>query len=511
MIKNQTEELTHQTISYYNDYGLHVAGEINNLTAFTLTQSIEKKYPVDTITLSDGTRIWNLIRIYIYSNLPESLKQDENTTPRLSAFHLLKENITPLSVPKIPTPVCGFSGGASRKYYKDAFYDIYLDPFSEIFGDRFVLFEWPESRGYHRDYAGKIYTKHYVPFHIPVYTAAFWELLFYKLTSHKGFKIDNEDVLKEIIEFISTACSIDKKRITKDIYDFLAVFFSLKKLFNALLKKMSPKAVLIRCGYGRFPMALAQACREQHIPSIEVQHGIITTSHAAYIRTRPSDNYDCVPEYLLTYGDIFTDMVKKGNLFDTEKVISAGFPYLENNRNEQNRDTAALKTLLSSFHHTVFFTSQAFIAKEVKEFIIKVAKELEKTHPHIGIAFKPHPYDTTNYADLQNYQNIRLIDKYEDIFKLFTVIDIHATVYSTSGLEAMAFGKPNIFVDISGIMNISDSPFIVTSPHQFVASVDTILSNYKEYAAQTSAAAHQFFKPSSEKNFREVFTHLGLL
>lgn len=511
MIKNQTNELTQQTISYYNDYGLHVAAKINNLTAYGLTQTIEKKYRVDAIKLSDGTRIWNLIRIYIYANLPEVLKQKEATNLSFSPLSLIKEGITPLKIPKIRNPIYGFSSGASRKYYKDTFYDIYLDPIYDILKDQLILFEWPEHRGSHRYYTDKLYSKHYVPFHIPLYISTFWELLSYKLTDHISFTIEHEDILQEIIEFISTAAHTEKEKINKDIYDFITVFFILKKFFIKILKKMSPKAVLIRCGYGRFPMALAQACRENYIPCLELQHGIITDSHGAYIRATETKNQDCVPEYLLTYGDIFTDLVKQGKLFDSDKVISVGFPYLENNRNEQNRDTESLKQILSPFAHTIFFTSQGFVAKDVHEFVKNVAQELSVSNPDIGIVFKPHPYDTADYSDLQNYRNVRVLDKYEDIFKIFTVIDIHSTVYSTSGLEAMAFGRPNIFVDIYKIMKINHSPFIVTTPKEFVASVQTILSHYSDYSAQTLNAANQFFKPASQKNFTFIFKKLHLL
>jgi len=511
MIKTQADELAQQTIFYYNDYGLQIAGKINSLTAFELAQTIEKKYPVDTITLSDGTRIWNLLRIYIYSNLPDSLKQKEATGLSFSPFHLLKEGITPLKIPKIRQPICGFSSGASRKYYKDTFYDIYLDPFYDILGDQLILFEWPEKRGYHRDYADKLYSKYYVPFHIPLYTSAFWELFFYKLTGHKPFKIDHEDILKEIIEFISATANAEKEKITKDIYDFITVFFSLKKLFVNILKELSPKAVLIRCGYGRFPMALAQACRELHIPSIELQHGIITTSNVAYIRARTSDNQDCVPEYLLTYGDIFADMVKKGNLFDKNKIISVGFPYLERNRDETTKLDDQFKVLCSSFQGTILITSQEVIAREIQTFMSEVAEKFTQLGLNIGIIFKPHPFDRTDYSSLKNHKNVLLIDKYEDIYNILKMVDIHATVYSTSGLEAMAFGKPSIFIDIFGITNITNSPFIVTTPTQFVETVKYILSKYDELSQKTLEAAEIFFKSSSEKNIKKFFTESHLL
>lgn len=511
MTKNQIDELVHQTISYYNDYGLHIAAKIHNLTAFELTQTIEEKYPVDTITLSDGTRIWNLLRIYIYSNLPELLRKNKNQTPHLSPFHFLKESITPLSIPPVSNPVWGFSGGASRKFFKDTYYDIYFDSLSQILGDRLVLFEWPESRGSHRAYGDKLYSKHYVPFHIPMYTSTFWELFFYRLTGRRPFSIENEKILNEIIEFISSVSNGDKEEIIKDIYDFIAIFFSLKKFFSKILKKVSPKAVLIRCGYGRFPMALSQACHECSIPTIELQHGLITSNHSAYIKTTMSENRDCIPDYLLTYGDTFTEMVRNGNLFDKNKIISIGFPYLERNQNALQKSNIVFKNLISTFEHTILITAQEIISNEIQKFILEVAEKFNQSRLKIGIVFKPHPLDNTDYSSLKNHNNILLIDKYEDIYDILKSVDIHSTVYSTSGLEAMAFGKPSIFIDIFGITNITNSPFIVTTPTQFVETVKYILSKYDELSQKTLEAAEIFFKSSSEKNIKKFFTESHLL
>jgi CDP-glycerol glycerophosphotransferase (TagB/SpsB family) len=129
----------------------------------------------------------------------------------------------------------------------------------------------------------------------------------------------------------------------------------------------------------------------------------------------------------------------------------------------------------------------------------------------VGILFKPHPYDKKDYSALKKYKHIILIDKYEDTFKLFTIADIHSTVYSTSGLEAMAFGTPNIFVDISNMIQGTATPYIVATPTQFVESVRTILSHYPDAVVETKAVADLFFTPEPEKHFRNFFTDINLL
>ena len=354
-------------------------------------------------------------------------------------FFTLKESFAPIRIPKKKINICGFSSTESRKYRDGKFYDIYMDPLYEILGDNFAVFEWPEISGYRRKYRGKIYSKSYVPMHIPIYTKTFWNILFYKLLKHRKSHVRSEEKLNEIIEFISKTTSVNKDKLKKEIYDFITIFFYVKEFLRKILKKISPKAVLIRCGYGRFPMALSQACRELNITSIELQHGLITSTLPAYIKTTKSENRDCVPEYLLTHGDVFTETVKKGHLFEKNKIISTGFPYLEKIKEEPYKKQ---KKLISFFKQNIIITSQWTVSNEIQDFTTKVA---EKTKLNIGILFKPHPYDKTDYSKFNNYNNITLIDKYEDIFKLLHHVEVHSTVYSTSGLDAMALGKPNIF------------------------------------------------------------------
>ncbi|MBE3137499.1 MAG: CDP-glycerol glycerophosphotransferase family protein [Thermoplasmata archaeon] len=513
MEKNTPEQLASQIMAFYNQYDLRVSGKINNQTAYQLIETIEQKFKTDSLRLPDGTKIWNLIRVFLYSNFQklgeQTIKKKLSKTSIKSVISLFKESFVPLRLPKNIT-VCGFSSGESRKLYNNTYYDIYLDPLYEILGDNLAVFEWPETTGYRRKYDHPIFSRYHVPMHVPLWSKTFWDLLSNKLTGRKNFSLESEDVLQDIIEYISTTASVDKDKLTNDIYDFITVFVSIKYYLYDILKKIKPKAVLIRCGYGRFPMALSQACRELGIPPIELQHGLITAYLPAYRRTTPTTNKDCIPEYLLAHGEIYANIVRNGNLFDKEKVISTGYPYLQRTLMER-KITPSLKQTFSPFPHNILFTSQWIVAAEIKDFVIKVADQLEQTHMNIGILFKPHPYDKNDYADLRKNRHIILVDKYEDTFKLFGLADIHSTVYSTSGLEAMAFGIPNIFVDIYNMTHNTTTPYIVASPTRFLESANTILSHYQDAVAETKAVADLFFTPAAEKRLKKFFTDIDII
>jgi hypothetical protein len=513
MKKNTAEHLAEQIMALYNEYDLRVSGKINNQTAYQLIEKIEQQYATDSLCLADGTRIWNLLRVFLYSNFQklgqQTSRETINKTSIKSISSLFKESFLPLKLP-YNSSVCGFSSGESRKLFNDTYYDIYLDPLYDILGDSLAVFEWPETTGYRRKYDRPVYSRQYVPMHIPMLTQTFWNLLLHRLTMWRNFTLQSEDVLTEIIEYISTTASVDKKKLTNDIYDFITVFVHIKQFLFNVLKKIRPKVVLIRCGYGRFPMALSQACRQLGIPSVELQHGLITAYLPPYRRATPTKNKDCIPDYLLAHGDIYADMVRNGNLFDPDKVISTGYPYLQQTLHERGT-TPSLKSSLSPFTQNILFTSQWIVAAEIQDFVIHVAEQFEHDHIDVGILFKPHPYDKNDYSMLSKHGTIFPVDQYEDIFELFTHIDIHATVYSTSGLEAMAFGKPNIFVDLYGLTQHHNLPYIVSSPAQFVEAVEKILANYEEASKEALAVVDNFFKTSPQKNLAEFFTKIGVL
>ena len=500
-INNDAKQIT----EFYNKYVLHISGKIHNKNANELLKAIEEKYPVDSIKLSDGTRIWNLLRIFIYLDMEKQNTHSKKTNFK-SPFFILKEGIRPLKIPKKKNIICGFSSTESRKDYQGKFYDIYLDPLYDILGDNLTVFEWPDVSGYRRKYASKIYSKNYVPMHIPIYTKAFWNIALYKFLKLRKAPIKSEETLNEIIDFISKTYSVDKNVLKKNIYEFITIFYHIKSFLRKILKNISPKAVLIRCGYGRFPMALSQACRELNIPSIEIQHGLITDLHPAYTKSVKSENKDCIPEYLLTHGDVFTEMIKKGNLFDKNKVFTVGHFYLEKIKNEK-MDT---KASISHFKHNLLFTSQWILSEEIQDFVIRVAELLKKLKLDIGIIFKPHPYEKTDYTALSSHDNIILADKFEDIFRLFRKVDAHSTVYSISALEAMAFGKPNVFVDVCGLMDKTDTKFIVDSPEKFVSTLKEIISDRKS-SSKALEIADMFYNSAPSKNFKDFFKKLGVI
>jgi len=499
-------------MAFYDVYDLKVSGKIHDQTAYQLIEDLEAKYDVDSIRLADGTRLWNLIRVFLYSNYQRLGEQTSSGTFSMQTLRTFlatfKEGLQPLRIPK--TPVWGFSSGESRKHYHDTYYDIYLDPLYDVLDDHLTVLEWPQTSGIRRKYDHPVYSRHYVPMHIPVWTKTFWDLFYYELRRRPAFTIHGTPVLNQVIDHISTTAEVDHTHLKNDLQDFIAVFVAIKDLLTTTLAYGKPKMVLIRCGYGRFPQALAQACRQLNIPSVEIQHGLITRYLPAYRRTQPTDNHDCIPEYLLAHGTIFADLVRTGHLFTPDNVTATGYPYLTKKLQETTQD-ATLKTQYTTHKRAILVTSQWIVAQEVQDFITTAADGLHHENLDIGILFKPHPYDKTNYQNWQHPPNVTLVNKYDDTFRLFSFADLHATVYSTSGLEAMAFGTPNIFLDILHLTTPTDTPYIAATPEAFIKSTKKIFADYPAAVQETKQIASLFFTPDPNKHFQEFFHRHHLL
>jgi len=346
---------------------------------------------------------------------------------------------------------------------------------------------------------------------IPIASSAFWNILLYRLFKRKP-SINNSDVLKNIMEEISSNYAVDKEKLQKHIIESIVIFSNMKNLLRKLLEKKRPKVVFIRCGYGRFPMALSQACKELDIPSVEVQHGFLNKYIPGYVKAVKSDNGDCIPSHMLTHGEIYSEIIKKGNIFDPAKVFTVGFPYLEKVKNAQPQITEDMKFFLSKYQKTILVTSDYLlhISSAVENFTIQLSKLLKQHTTPIGILFKPHPADKNEYSNLKKIDNIYVTDKYINTYELFKISDIHSTVFSTSAIEALAFSVPNIIIDIGegyteNIQEIIDqkSSFITKTVDHYIQILNVIFSDYDKASENAVKKSMQYYQPDALINFRE--------
>jgi len=484
---------------------------VRHVELFNFITEIEKKFDVDKISLDDGTKLWNPVRTFLYFHVLNKPSRSGSLYYK-KLFYMFIESLSPINIPG-NNKIWGFSTSRHRRHIENKCYDIFMDPLYDVIGDEFVVFERASTEGYHRKYKGKLYSKNYVSMHISIFTKTFWALTFNKLFQNRKIKIKSKETLDEIIKFYSDSTSTNYDKLRNDVYNLTSLLWYNKKFYVKLLKKKKPKMILMVAGHSAENMALTQACKECNIPSIELQHGMILEYHPGYLRFTKSKNRDYRPDYLLTFGDVFTNTVRKGNLFDKDKVISIGFSFLENKRKSPAIVDKNLHDFVKNHSKTILVTSQWNFADEIKDFVIKLSKKLKKLDKKVGIVFKPHPSDWREYTDLDKYDDIFLANKYDDLYEIFKKTDIHSTLYSTSSLEALSFGKPNIFLEIGNIKEMFDiidnkASFNAKNPDEYFEKLKHVISNYKKISEEATKVGNSFYKNNSKENLKEFFKEM---
>jgi hypothetical protein len=76
---------------------------------------------------------------------------------------------------------------------------------------------------------------------------------------------------------------------------------------------MQPRAVLFVCWYETCYLSLISAARQRGIPTVDLQHGMNGTVHAAYTHwtALPATGYDVLPDWFLTWGGPSSDNLRR--------------------------------------------------------------------------------------------------------------------------------------------------------------------------------------------------------
>ena len=450
--------------------------------------SIEKKNKVDDIQIEDGTKICNLVRILLSHYLfNQGIIKDEDSKKIKKLLFLLKESVTLRRLPKNVT-LCAVSDTDAQKKYNDIYYDPYMDPLHEIF-DNYYVCDWPSAKGLRHENISKNHIKLNIPLSV----------LIEKIKPSKQI-IHNEVLLKKIIDEFALYFDIDKEELRRHVYESIGIFVRVKKHVKKTLKKMAPSVVFIRAAYGRFQMATVQACKELNIKTIELQHGLIFDDHLGYIKKTKSKNRDCLPDEIYTWGEFFSDIIKKGYLFPENSIHAVGFPFMEKISNETIVLDEQAEKFSKKFKSTVLVAGQTM--GNIDIFIKKVAPLDE----NIGYIFKPHPRDVKEYIFTE--KNIMISDRKKNYYTLLPCVNANMTVCSTTMFDSICFGVPSIIVYneniiIEGMTNAVDNEtiYLVKKPHEVLKIMSKINNMSK---TKVKDKVKTYFKNNSLQSLKEL-------
>ena len=385
----------------------------------------------------DGIPIWERIRRIVYREINQQKGDgqahtniDDGLNDYIEGVKLWTRNLFRRNPFFTETADVMFVGHPRRKKEDDDYWwDIYCDPIHESCNFDAVHFEKPYLLQ-HRQPSKTENIRYLDLIH-------FSGTIQRKLGFHKVELSNNKrQKIEEIEQEIATHFGI-QVNIEDIIVDSLQKRRSLLWLYSQLLKRVKPEIVVVVVSYGK--ETIIEACKNQEIPVVELQHGVIHDRHFGYSYPG-SRTKEMFPDYLFTFGDFWKDNVEFP--IPNDRVLSVGYPYLE--QTKRKYEDVQLK-------NQILFISQGNIGKKLSKFALKVDQHPEIKHE---VVYKLHPGEYDRWMDEYPWlvdADFEVVDNpNRQLYQLFAESKVQIGVGSTAIYEGLCFDLETYVYDCSG-------------------------------------------------------------
>ncbi len=427
---------------------------------------IEREFPVDKWEVN-GHKIWPLLRIELAFNsikiqrdLPNQIDKKKNISEKVSVF----QSITLKVYRSYKTILNLLSLFRRRNKYEYIFSGTYLHRqlinsiyvnklFDVIISDlktnrnESLIIENTSKKFYNQgkltNSKNTLFLENYLAFFI--YAYRFCNKYFYKdevvLIKYDCFidQISNSSLFSQTFK---TDLSKGEKYIKNKSY------FAEYLFFKFILSIIKPKAVFGLCFYHGSIMALFAASKELNIPTIEIQHGPVSSLHPAYSKWSnvPKTGYDMLPEIFWAWDEESKKDILSGlGSNKMTQVENYGNPWHQYWFRNNLKGESALKG-----KNVILYTMQP-LENYLDDFVIDAIKKTCRNydwwiriHPQqlllkeeiIDFFIQKEIIDLINFDDATNIP-LPIILKH---------IKIHITKTSGTTLEAIQFGIKTILI-----------------------------------------------------------------
>lgn len=306
-------------------------------------------------------------------------------------------------------------------------------------------------------------------------------------------KFNGEDLFKSIENELGV--QLPHKRL-------LRLFLAYRLVYGALLRIKGPRKVFLTDYYNVSNMALVSVCHDLNIPTFEFQHGVINANHPAYSRYTDSFSGYLFPDYLLVFGDAFSKGLSVASFIPIERVLSVGNAYL--NYLKEILAGPKASPYLDKNKKKVFAVALQWVNQDrVADFIHEAAK----LNPEWLFVLIPRKGEALTSMDILP-ENV-ILEENLDFYEALRFADIHVTSFSTTALEALFHGKPNILLNFENIARDTYAELLkghqvtqyIEAPEEFGIAVHKLLSMPAE---QIKKEAEEIFEYKHIEAFQKA-------
>jgi UDP-N-acetylglucosamine 2-epimerase len=242
------------------------------------------------------------------------------------------------------------------------------------------------------------------------------------------------------------------------------------EMMKTAIKKEKPDLILITCEYASFGLAATIAGRLMKVPTLAVQHGLITRYDRGYIYAKENISpdgsvetpYHPIPNETAVYGQYYKSILTDVGAYPEDSIVVTGQPrydILADPAKLFDREKMLKDLGLDPNKKMVLWTTQShgLTAKENKRTFAAVYNTLKELSDSAQLIVKLHPAekDDQHKAAAKEIGFHPVITKNANIYELLYACDLLITKHSSTAIEAAALNKPVI------ILNLGEEPDIV--------------------------------------------------
>lgn len=212
-----------------------------------------------------------------------------------------------------------------------------------------------------------------------------------------------------------------------------------KEEISKLLDEINPKIVLMYFMPTPFKTTLINVCKEKGIPTVELQHGIITETDPIINKCFDRSQIRSATDYIFAFGE---DLLNRNySTVDPKNILNIGFPFLKSKLSQDIKKPDFMK----EGKKYILVVSQSTIGKYLAKFAGKLSALLKGTE--YEIIFKYHPQEFSRDYEETKKDNIIEIRNEVDTYTIQKFSELQAGVYSTALFEGIGFYLPTLILE----------------------------------------------------------------
>lgn len=244
------------------------------------------------------------------------------------------------------------------------------------------------------------------------------------------------------------------------------------EIAKRLIDKEKPNLIVLLNEYGLFERTLLVAAKQRRVPTLALQHGDIHPFHRGYMYIDSAEGKKgesfrhFIPDMTAVYGEYQKRLLTACGNYPSNCVVVTGQPrYDRLHRIDKiySRERFFERYGIPSHHRLVLWTTQCQVLspqENVDNF--RAVFGAIKAVRNVTLVIKQHPGEDEHQTEmirhyLGGYEiSAVLTPPSSDTYEMLFACDLLITKTSTTGMEAVALGKPVILLALAGRLDSVD-------------------------------------------------------